>query len=296
MKNVNNEPMYELINPSGSESILYVEHGYPHQSVVWHLHKEYELHLITHSSGKVLVGDYIGNFYPGNLILTGPNLPHNWITEAHEGEVYPERDKVIVFSDDLLTNAANVFPEILSINTLLEKASYGIHFHNEAEVAFYIKIIEEISVSHGIKRLYEFLKLLDMLSKTENYTLLSSVNSSFFMGDRNAGKINVVVNYIFENYNKVITRDELAELIGLEATYFSRYFQKSTGQTISGFVNAMRISKACDLILRSDMKITDICFSVGFSNISHFNRCFIKQKDCTPSTYKKKLMKTGVHF
>src|SRR5260221_3187099 len=57
-----------------------LDHGFPTPLARWHYHDEYELHLIVATSGKAFVGDYIGQFQPGHLILTGPRLPHNWIS------------------------------------------------------------------------------------------------------------------------------------------------------------------------------------------------------------------------
>lgn len=60
--------------------LRYVSHGAPSPLIRWHYHEDYELHLVVATSGKFFVGDYIGNFEPGNLVLTGPRLPHNWIS------------------------------------------------------------------------------------------------------------------------------------------------------------------------------------------------------------------------
>jgi hypothetical protein len=86
------DPSYELMDDHNGLSIIYRQHGFPCPLVRWHFHKEYELHLIVASSGKVFIGDYIGNFYPQTLFLTGPNLPHNWISQVAEDEVVPKRD------------------------------------------------------------------------------------------------------------------------------------------------------------------------------------------------------------
>src|SRR5690349_8668291 len=62
--------------PAGSYGhVRFLEHGFPNPLVRWHYHEEYELHLIVATRGKVFVGDYIGHFEPGHLVLTGPRLP-----------------------------------------------------------------------------------------------------------------------------------------------------------------------------------------------------------------------------
>ena len=73
-------PEIEIVDRA-RQSIRYLEHGWPTNLCRWHAHEEYELHFIVATRGKAFVGDYIGDFGPGALFLTGPNLPHNWITD-----------------------------------------------------------------------------------------------------------------------------------------------------------------------------------------------------------------------
>src|SRR3990167_4884073 len=63
------DPSFELMDDHEGHSLIYRQHGFHCPLVRWHFHKEYELHLITASSGKVFIGDYIGNFYPESLFL-----------------------------------------------------------------------------------------------------------------------------------------------------------------------------------------------------------------------------------
>ena len=64
-------PEIEYVDRS-IESIRYLEHGWPSDLCRWHSHREFELHLIVATRGKAFVGDYIGEFRPGSLFLTGP--------------------------------------------------------------------------------------------------------------------------------------------------------------------------------------------------------------------------------
>lgn len=118
------DPSYELMDDHNGLSIIYRQHGFPCPLVRWHFHKEYELHLIVASAGKVFIGDYIGNFYPESLFLTGPNLPHNWISQVEDGERVPKRDMLVNFTDELFEHGSHIFAELKTLTPLLERAQY----------------------------------------------------------------------------------------------------------------------------------------------------------------------------
>ena len=122
------QPEFEYVDRA-QESIRYLEHGWPTDLCRWHSHKEYELHLITATRGKAFVGDYIGEFGPGSLFLTGPDLPHNWITDEH-GHPNPVevRDMLVQFSQDSLDDLTRAFVEFKEMAPMWELAKSGIEF------------------------------------------------------------------------------------------------------------------------------------------------------------------------
>ena len=83
------EPDLEVVQIRPGESFAAWSHGYPYRTVRWHFHPEYELHLVVATTGRYFVGDFIGEFEPGNLVLTGPNLPHNWVSDIPKGASIP---------------------------------------------------------------------------------------------------------------------------------------------------------------------------------------------------------------
>ncbi|OZG70467.1 AraC family transcriptional regulator [Hahella sp. CCB-MM4] len=281
------EPSYELIKEQSPNSVLYRQHGFPNPLVRWHYHKEYELHLITESSGKVFIGDYIGNFYPGNLILTGPNLPHNWVTLPVGDETYPNRDKVLNFTEEWIQETKSVLPEISTLEELLKRARFGIQFHGKSTIRLAYKYFNEISETSGLKRLSTFLRLMCELADTQEFQLLSSEKFLTVRGEKNQQRVNQALNYILASYNLDISLEEVADHLGMKPTYFSKFFRQATGRRFVEFVNSLRITRACDLLAHSELPITDICFDVGFTNISNFNRRFHALKGMTPSEYRK---------
>jgi AraC-like DNA-binding protein len=68
---------------------------------------------------------------------------------------------------------------------------------------------------------------------------------------------------------------------------FSRFFQKNTGNSFSDHLAKLRLWQACKLLADTDVAITDICFQVGYMNISNFNRAFLRKHKMTPSSYRK---------
>lgn len=282
-----NDPSYELMDDHAGLSIIYRQHGFPCPLVRWHFHKEYELHLITASSGKVFIGDYIGNFTPGSLFLTGPNLPHNWISQLDDCEHFPERDMLVNFTDTLFDPSSLAFAELKSLTPLLERARYGIEFKDRSLIARATVLMEQIAASQGISRIGYFLILMEALANADNYLLLSAASAVDLADESNVERTNRAVDYIFAHYGRELSLEEVAAHLNMRPTYFSRVFKQSTGRSFVEFVNRLRISKSCELLADGRKPVTEVCFESGFSNISNFNRRFQQLKGMTPSYYRR---------
>lgn len=280
------DPSYELMDDHEGDSLIYRQHGFPSPLVRWHFHKEYELHLIVASAGKVFIGDYIGSFAPNTLFLTGPNLPHNWISQAGPGEVFSQRDMLVNFTDEVLHSGSRAFSELHQLSPLLARAHYGIEFRDPALIAESRQLLQRIAHSRGMTRLGYFFILMEQLAGCEDYQLLSTVTSSHLADEHNVERINRAVNYIFQHYAQDLTQNEVAEHLGMTPTYFSRFFKQAAGRGFVEFVNRLRVSKACELLAKSDLPVTGVCFESGFSNLSNFNRRFQQLKGMTPSDYR----------
>jgi len=281
------DPSYELMDDHEGLSIIYRQHGFPCPLVRWHFHKEYELHLITASSGKVFIGDYIGNFTPGSLFLTGPNLPHNWISQVEECQHFPQRDMLVNFTDVLFESAHAVFAELKTLAPLLDRARYGIEFKDKALILEADRLMALIAQTTGVSRLGYFLVLMEALANTHDYALLSATSAAALADDSNMERTNRAVDYIFAHYGRELCLEEVADHLNMKPTYFSRVFKQSTGRSFVEFVNRLRISKSCELLADGHTPVTDVCFESGFNNISNFNRRFQQLKGMTPSDYRR---------
>ncbi|WP_051781371.1 helix-turn-helix domain-containing protein [Janthinobacterium agaricidamnosum] len=275
----------ELERESYDGIINYLEHGYPSSRVRWHCHDEYELHLIVATSGKLFVGDYIGEFSPGHLVLTGPRLPHNWISSSVPDGGVPLRDMIVQFAHEPLAQAAKCIPELRELLPLLERSTYGVEFFDcgaEAE-----QHLLRIRAMHGAERFAEFVQFMSKLARTANYRLLSSATMRSFDDDATLAKVNAVLTYITENYREQISAEMLAEQLGMSLSKFSRFFRKATGNSFTDFVSRLRINKACQLLMNTDQYVTNVCYDVGFHNVANFNRRFLQVKGVTPKEFRR---------
>jgi hypothetical protein len=123
------QPDLEVVQVGADRSFKIWSHGYPYPTVRWHFHPEYELHLVTTTSGNRYVGDHIGPFEPGDLVLTGPNLPHNWISQIAPDELVTQRCLVLQFTEALITD--ELACQHLTLNDLsITEICYEVGFNN----------------------------------------------------------------------------------------------------------------------------------------------------------------------
>ncbi len=275
----------ELERNNNDGFMRYLEHGFPSPLIRWHCHDEYELHLIVASRGKLFVGDYIGTFAPGNLVLTGPRLPHNWISVCGPDDCFPLRDMVLQFAHAPLESAAENIPELREIFPLLDRSTYGVEFVGLGEMATarFLRIRE----STGADRFVEFIGFLSMLARSTEYRLLSSARMQSYDDDASLAKINSILNYITSNYCDEISAQDIAGQQGMSLSKFSRFFSHATGNSFTDFVNRLRINKACQLLMNTDHYVGNVCYEVGFNNLANFNRRFLALKGITPKEFRR---------
>lgn len=92
--------------------------------------------------------------------------------------------------------------------------------------------------------------------------------------------------YIRTNYDKRFSLDDMASLCNISPSYFSKLFNRITGDSFSNYVNQVRVEKACELLANTDTPITVIALDLGFEDNSYFDKVFKRIKGVTPSVYK----------
>lgn len=274
----------QIILPGGM-SYLVRRDDYPNPICIWNYHPEWEIHYIPEAQGFAYVGDYIGPFKPGHLVLTGTNLPHNWITPG--APLLPGRDLVLQFDAEALMDIRAVCPEFNVLHRLKPFAERGIEIMGRAAFEIGSKILD----LHGCKSgggLGLFIEILTDIEAAPQTRLLASEHFiSFYnqLSDRRHRRIDQAIQIMQSSPSAKM--HEVAELVGLEPSAFSRAFRRLTGMNFSAYSRSVRVWRARTLLAETGMSITDICFEAGFNNLSNFNRYFRTETGLTPRSYRK---------
>jgi AraC-like DNA-binding protein len=271
--------------PEDTGFIRCLSHGFPTPLARWHHHEEYELHLIVASSGKAFVGDWIGPFEPGHMVLTGPRLPHNWVSMDVPDGGLARRDLVIQFPQAPIVAAAQHLPELAEALPLLERARHGIEFFGLADRAE--AQWQRVKGSRGLRRFAAFCDFLADLAQCTDYRLLSAVQMQAGDDDAELDQINTILNRLTDDVARPLVASELAASLGMSESRFSRFFRRATGNTFTDFVNRVRINRACQLLMESERQVGHICYEVGFNNLANFNRRFLEIKGITPTEFRR---------
>ncbi len=283
-------PLFEHIQIEAMETFIWRLDDYPWRRNVWNFHPEYEIHLIRNAAGVSLIGDHIGIFEAGCLYLVGGGLPHDWVTEVDPGTVIAGRDIVLQFDADRVRLATTILPELAELNGLLARSLRGLEFRGETR-RLGRDLLERIGQSQGADRLTLFLELLTLFSRSDEYVALSSSDFAPNLDEETLRIMRRVQDHVFERLTTRIHLPEVAKIAGMTESAFSRFFKKNSGNSFTDHVTKLRMVRACELLADPKTPITEICFDVGYTNISNFNQLFRKLRGTTPSAYRRQSAK-----
>lgn len=264
----------------------------PHFDPVWHAHSEYQLFVVLRGSGTRFIGDSIKSFKPGELILTGPHVPHVWRSD----DAYFQKDNelttsgiVVYLNENFLGDQFLEKEEIIAVKKLFVRSLRGLEFYG-AQRTQVINMMRELTQVEGISSIIQVLRILDILAHTKDYHYISSRPYQETFDQREADRLNVVYRYIFENFRRKIRLQDLADLLHMTPTSFSRYFTMKNNKSFSRFISEIRIKHACKMLTETDLPVSDVCYECGFDTPSNFNKQFREITSKKPTQYKKEFM------
>jgi two-component system response regulator YesN len=214
--------------------------------------------------------------------------------------------------------------EFTEIETKIDKIIFTLdNFDKEKtkeEIAPFIKAIEKLTTPEEIERAIQLLgiqtinyvikhrqgndelslinEVLEITKKTSNitglriaiYEWLKHVLAILNIKDehQHVDSIELSKKWIALHLNQNITIQKIANQVHMNPTYFSKYFKGQTGETVLDYVTRLRIEKARELLLSTELKIYDISLEVGYTDTKYFSKLFKKYYGEVPSKYRER--------
>ena len=139
-----------------------------------------------------------------------------------------------------------------------------------------------------------FMRLLYDLSLAGDSRILASTSFAHNDADKESRRVQKIKQYVGDHFAENITLEELAEMVGMSPSAFSRFFKSRTGKTVIDYIIDIRLGNAARLLVDTTQNISEICYSCGFNNLSNFNRLFKSKRGYTPREFRTLFKKNKV--
>ncbi|WP_105615678.1 AraC family transcriptional regulator [Vallitalea okinawensis] len=279
-----NYPFSSFITESTEMSEVLVR---PH----WHNYIELLYFKSGHSSIFLSGKEY--QVSPGDLIIINSNEVHSIFATEQEESKYI----VIKFDPELLHTSKKTIFEMkyilpFTINNFSHQKLFKLYELNSSPIQ---QLVEEI-YDEFINKPYGFelairiniSRIFLWILRNWNYKGITMDNIDF-TNEREVQKLQYIFDYVDHHYFEDISTKKIAQLSGMSCSYFCRHFKKITHTTFTDYLNYVRISEAEKLLSTTDMNVTEVAITCGFSNSSYFIKQFKKYKGITPKKFKLKL-------
>lgn len=258
------------------------------QDVPWHWHNEWEVIIAAEGKARIKIETECYILEPGNGIFINSAVLHS-IGNADEK---PSFLQSVVFHPRLIGgNKGSVFwqkyVQPLRENTSLKAILLTRDVDWQNHILNAIK--NTWTACQNPKSGYEF-QVREQLSHcicslTDHYPPTQKQPSEKSV--RDGKRIKIMLEYIHQHYNELISMKEIAESAAISVSECLRCFRSTVGITPVQYLIHFRIHQAANLLRTTDLKIIDIGAQCGFQDMSYFAKTFREIHGCTPSEYRK---------
>lgn len=253
---------------------------------IWHYHPQFELTLTVNARGQRYIGDHLGNFEPGDLVLVGPNLPHTWSASERIDAAQPMLAVVVWFSLEWITQLASVLPELHGLRQLALRAGPALQFTPEV-AARSAGLLLQLQALPQPQRLPLLLSVLLELAGDMQARPLASNALQLIAADGQQQRMARVLDYMHLHFREEIAMEALAERAALSLGAFHRFFKRHALCTPSTYLARLRIGRACQQLIQTQHGVAAIAQEAGYRNLAHFNRQFRADKQMTPRAFRQ---------
>jgi len=252
-----------------------------------HWHEAVEVIYAQEDNLKIGVNQVIHTLKARDIILVGGGDVHFFPPASMK-----IRRLIIQFDLSFFESFSALFRDKRFTVALLQEESdpaggtgYNVHAAMERQL---LEILAESEQKPDGYRLALKARMYDLLIILLRHVPMESMST--YEKSRRMGRLerlDLVLQHVEQNYERVISLEEVAAVANFSVFHFTRFFRETTGMTFGQYVNQYRVAKAVDYLVNTSDTVTEIVFKSGFNSAKTFNRVFRQVKGCSPTRFKK---------
>lgn len=260
------------------------------QRTLNHFHPELEIALCKKGSGRYTVENKSYIISPGDVFVFYSGQ-HHFVDYVDDGEQLEFMG--IQFSPQFIWFPENDMFDMRFLNIFLNKKS---NFHSRLERDSQATVAIKNSLLQIEEEFTKKLPDYALMVRVMLYEILVRLNRMYGFNEPNKTQphihkrhllqIETAMEFIDDHYIEEISLDMLAHISSMSRSYFSSMFKTLNGITVWDYVINKRIAHSINLMVNTDLTITEITFESGFNNSTNFNRAFNKITGLTPREYR----------
>ena len=244
-----------------------------------HVHNEsYEILLTLSGGGTFFIRDRLFNLYQNAIYFTNKAESHYSVPETPENYY---RRKIII-SADFVDELTQISSCTQLIDDLFRKKGGMCIIPNEETVDFVNKEFLNISNALAENSMYTNAKVASSIMNI----ICAAHNNIEEQAPQSESKVSQVLRYINKNLSTNITLEEICEHSHFSKYYLCHIFKKTVGMTIFEYILSRRLSIAKKYLLNTDMPLSQIADTTGFSSFAYFSKAFRESEGITPSKFR----------
>ncbi|MGN0033587.1 MAG: helix-turn-helix domain-containing protein [Candidatus Limimorpha sp.] len=252
-------------------------------SQTYHFHNTLEVIVIKQGWIEGVVGGIVGKIQLGTVVVIGNDLPHCVLRVSDDCKAI-----LVHVPSELLKWDEGRFPELAHGIDFLRNSRNGMVFADATFAGKITRIAGQIASADGFLRMSLLMRMLHILSITQPTSTLQAERHTSHRQNKQESSVDRAYRYLYEHFREPFSLSDIAAYSGQNPSALCRAFKKASGYTVGQFCTRLRMEYACNLLLTTNVDISQIAYSSGFNSYPHFCTQFKIAMRMSPTAYRNK--------
>lgn len=263
---------------------------YVNHTIDWHWHPELEIAVVLSGTVSCYINDTCITVGEGEGFFINSNIMHMEIP-ANDGE-YPLMTTVCFLPDFIGDCGSDLIFRKYIRPIVSDTALRGLKLSPEIgwqkEILGIVREMFALSDSQSWGYELKYRNMLGELWYTLSVNLNNDSNSSAISRKStiNDKRLKEMLSFIHSNYQRDLSVEEVAKSANISKSECFRCFSSMIDKKPVTYLNEYRLKQAVNLLMTTDMQITEICFACGFNHMSYFGKIFRRYYGMTPKQFR----------